>query len=66
MSGVFSFRMFYGDGHIEYCEEPQNWIRMENMTINDGHDSSWKYNAFEVYQGQMFRDKRDLQVAVIR
>ena len=56
------------DGRLFEIEDtvPQNWgnFGMDELTINDGHDSNWVYNQMEITSGQLFHDKKHLQHAV--
>ena len=37
---------------------------MDEITVNDGHDSNWVYNQMEITSGQLFHDKKHLQHAI--
>ncbi|RLN29467.1 uncharacterized protein C2845_PM05G21020 [Panicum miliaceum] len=45
---------------------PEEWnnCAMDELTVNDGHDSNWVYNQLEIKRGQLFHDKVHLQHAV--
>ena len=56
------------DGRLFENEDtvPQDWgnFGMDELTVNDGHDSNWVYNQMEITSGQLFHDKKHLQHAV--
>jgi len=54
-------RLFKNDDTI--LEDWGNFA-MDELTVNDGHDSNWVYNQMEITSGQLFHDKKHLQNAV--
>ena len=56
------------DGRLFENEDsvPQDWgnFDIDELTVNDGHDSNWVYNQIEITSGQLFHDKKHLQHAV--
>jgi len=55
-------------GFDDEVDIPKDWVHIapDDMTVDDGHHSSWEYSRIEVRQGQMFHDKVHLQHAVRR
>ena len=50
-------RLFKNDDTI--LEDWGNFA-MDELTVNDGHDSNWVYNQMEITSGQLFHDKKHL------
>ena len=43
---------------------PEYWANfdMDGLTVNDDHDSNCVYNKIEIQSGQLFHDKKHLQM----
>ena len=57
------YRIFVEGRDWELNEDWGNF-GMDELTVNDGHDSNWVYNQMEITSGQLFHDKKHLQHAV--